>query len=140
MQLIRLTGVLDDGSPRTLGVPADPARTLTLPEWNDVILEVAVIRPDGSEVDLQPAVSPAVFTCWLSVSRSPACARPDLQFKSTAVKQLTRNVVVFSLQPAALRRFFPGRLFYEVSLDFGGKRYQLVPVSALVVQPALRRA
>ena len=141
MQTIRLLGILDDGSPRDLLVPHTSAKTISFPLSSDVTVEVEVVNNAGVPV-LLASSSPA-WNSWFTIVRSPdsceqAKGETDYQLASTTIKAQTRNVIQFVIPRTALRRFMSGRYFYDVGLYFNGKRYQVVRISGLHLEAALR--
>lgn len=141
MQYVRLFGVLDDGTDRRPRVPLNTAKTITLALQTSVTIEVSVVNNAGVDVDLRGAAS---FTAWFSVVRTPECPpvyqQQVTQATTGVLRDGTRNVLVFTIPPVTLRNLPPGRYFYDVMLDMGGNRYQLVRISALVLEATLRRA
>lgn len=147
-QIIRLVGVLDDGADIDPRVPRNTARTIQFPSRSDVTIEVEVVTNGGVPVDLVTG-SPA-FTARFSIVRrlvdGDGCpTKPDFQelitqATSGAILDGTRNVLVFSVGTLDLRRFPPGRYFYDVSMDFDGRRHQLVRVSGLHIEFSIARA
>ena len=143
MQFIRLIGVLDDGTDIRPRVPRHSAKTIQLPLLSDVTIEVEVVNNQGVAVEL--STSSPTFNSWLTIVQNPdsceqASGKVDFQLASTTVKLLTRNIIVFAITKSALRRFPAGRYFYDVSLDFSSVKYQIVRISGLHLEPALRRA
>lgn len=143
MQFVRLIGVLDDGTDLRPRVPANTAKTIQFPLLSDITIEVEVVNNQGVAIDLSSS-TPAAFNSWFSIVQQPdSCAQAsgviDFQLASTTVKAKTRNVIQFVLAATALRKFPAGRYFYNVALLFSGAQYQIVRISGLHLELALRR-
>lgn len=138
-QMFALDGVLDDGSPYVQPITPETRRTLLLPVGVEVTLRVAITYPNGVPVDL--AAGGAGWGAWLSVAARPgACAggKADYTLASSSVLSGTVNVLEFAIPRATFRTWSTGRYFYDVVLSWGGRRYQVVALSGLVLDPVLR--
>lgn len=139
-QVIRLQGVLDDGSVNRSPVPLNSAKTIQVPLHTDVTIEVEVTNNAGVPTDL----STPGWTAWFTVVQSPdscdvAAGKSDYLLQSMTLRAMTRNVIVFAIPGAAFRRFPAGRYFYDVALQLSGRRYGIVRISGLILEQTLRR-
>ena len=143
MQTVKLIGVVDDGSIFGSGVPENTARTIQLPLMSSITLEVAIVYSSGVPVDLS-ALSVGWAGYFTVVQHPCSCeqmqGRYDYQLSSTTIKSETRNVLVFSIPSTALRKLIAGRWFYDISISGTGFKWQVIRISGLHLEAALRRA
>jgi hypothetical protein len=69
VQVVKLVGVVDDGSVLRPNVPANTAKTIQIPRLNSVTLAVEVVNNAGVPVDLTDS-TPA-FEAWFTFVKSP---------------------------------------------------------------------
>ena len=143
-QVVHLCGVLDDGSDLVAPTPLNSAKTIQIPLMSAVTIEIALVNNAGAPVDLKTG-APVWQAFFTIVTKPDSCAQAagvgvDYQLLSVALKGETRNTIVFAIPQAALRRFPAGRYFYDVSLTLRGLKYQIVRISGIHLEMALRRA
>jgi hypothetical protein len=141
VQVIKLTGVVDDGSARHPLVPANSARSIQFPKHSDVSVLVEVVTNANVPVDLLSGSWSAHFSVAShpgGPSRPNACL--PLQVSSTALRSGSSNVILFTLNRALFRNLDPGRYYYDISLTYDGEKHQIVRVSGLHLEMALRKA
>lgn len=123
---IVVTGVLEDGTPRSAGVPTNSRHNLNVQRGGDLALEVHVVTPLGTAVPLGGAGTTLIFTAKKRPEQSP----PSIVKTAT----LAGNVGTFLITPADTKRLQPGLYSWDVWLTKGGLRDAVVPLSPLQLQ------
>lgn len=118
---ISITGILDDGTPLTPGVPTDPRRNLDVHRGGDLELVVAVVTPSGIAVPLTGDGTELLLT----VKRTPDEHPPRI----VKAASLSGNVGTFLVQPGDTRRMDPGLYGWDVWLTKDGLRNPVIPLS-----------
>lgn len=129
---VALTGIVEDGSKRSVTLPA--LREVALARGEDASIVVHVVYPDGRPFDLSGGVS-AVFT----VKRRPTSDDAEL-VKTVSTSSFDPSgdpIVTFAIASADTRSLFPGRYVCDVWVTTGGKRYQVVPPIGFVLGPSV---
>jgi len=132
-----LTGLLQDGTTPQPGILTNAASTLSVPRGGSVELQVDVLRPDGTMPDLTGYT--AIWACRIQSSQYER--RPGFtKTVSVAIPPDPHNRFLFALVPTDTWRMLPLRYVYDVWIVSGaGVRDLVVPLSALVLTPALTR-
>lgn len=147
MSVIRLTGVLEDGSgPRAPRLPRDTSTTIRLTRYESASVDIDVLRPNGVELDFERD-----FTVWSSMlavspTREVACsgAAAPVILTGTGVPSVGRNRVRFTFSQSNWRTLEPRRWFFEVVVRGGDtaqtqSQWSVVRLGVLVVSPGLVR-
>jgi hypothetical protein len=137
VSVLRSIGVLDDGTPRAPNVTANTAATLRMVQGASVTMVLTVVDNAGAPVDLVRLAA----VCTLTVKVSSGYAPPVLTKTGGVVTPAQVGVVAFTIAPADTRLARlpngPGRYVYDVWIAYGGNRYQVVPMSPFLIQPAV---
>ncbi|MCK5641620.1 MAG: hypothetical protein KAJ19_12530 [Gammaproteobacteria bacterium] len=118
---VLLTGVVEDGTPRAVGVPENPRAALEIPGGVDMEIVVSVVTSSGSKV---PLIAPTELLFTVKKRHSDRAL-----VSKTAT--LAGNEGTFALTSDETRRLEPGLLGYDVWLTKDGKRDPVVPLSPL---------
>jgi len=125
MQIL-LTGIVEDSTPRKIGVPPNARATVSLPKGSDLTLTVKVITPSGNAVDLGGAGTGLSLT----VRKKPY--RYDYP-RIVKLASLSGNVGTFLIEPGDTHDFCPGMYVYDVWLTKDGSRDAVIPTSSFQV-------
>ena len=93
MALVRLTGVIEDGTPpqlRSSAAPLDPRVTLQITQQTTLTVEVLILTAAGNPVDLADAV------VTLTVRKSP---QDTYALRKTGVRLPAKGVAQFTFTP-----------------------------------------
>ncbi len=134
--VIRLTGVIQDGTERAIGVPANPRRSIRVLDGDDLTIELTIVRPGGQPEDLSSG-SPVVTMRIGRKSSGGAVAslkekngvlvdgggdgREDITFTAGDLEEL-RNVV---------------GLVFDIFLVKSGTRNTVVPLSGFALDATI---
>ncbi len=119
-----LTGVLEDGTPRRPGVPANPRTNLDVPQGVDLEIVVMVITPQSIAVNL--GVSDVLT---LTVKK-----RPEDNQKVQKVATKSGNIGTFTLVPNDTKALPLGLYSFDVLLEKDSKKDVVVPLSPFNLQ------
>lgn len=136
-QFLHLIGVYDDGTPIVPPVPQNTARTITIPRGCDVTIAVQVTNNGGVPTLL---TSPTTLTLTVNKILPPLDRVAPLALVKTAALPIPPsqpNIAIFTLVPQDTAPLIPGRYWYDVQMTYGGKNYQVVASSILVLSPAM---
>lgn len=122
--VIDLTGVLENGTPRSTGVPENPRLALSFPIGSSVTLRLRVVLPSGQS-------APAGTVTW-TLKKKPDDA--NKVFAKTAT--LAAGAASFSVLPADTKRFSAGLYVYDVWHEAAGVRNAVVPLSPFRLEAA----
>lgn len=124
--VLNLIGVLEDGSPRSTGVPINPRQALSFPIGSSVTLNLRVVTADGKS-------APAGIVTWTLKKRPEDTSRV---FAKTAT--LSGGNASFTVDPADTKRFEAGQYVYDVwhAATVGGARNPVVPLSPFRLEAA----
>jgi hypothetical protein len=122
--VIDLVGVLEDGGPRSSGVPENPRLALSFPIGSNVTLRLRVVLPSGQN-------APAGTLTW-TLKKKPEDAQKV--FVKTAT--LAAGAASFAVLPADTKRFAAGQYVYDVWHEVGGVRNAVVPLSPFRLEAA----
>jgi hypothetical protein len=110
MQIISLTGVLDDGGRRFPGVPVDPRAPLEIVIGSRAQVQLKVLLPSGAPADITGK------TVTLSVKKNPDDAVPYLAVVGTAALARGRACLNFDIAADDWDLFTPGKFLYDLWL------------------------
>ena len=129
MALVRLIGVVEDGTTRRAGVPVNPRTTLKTSKGQDFQIEVTVVTSGGNQVSL------AGTTPTLTIKKRPQDDPALLKYTNG---DIVGNVVTFTLPSVDSKRKLdpPGQYVYDVWITLDSKLEPVVPLSPLLVEAA----
>jgi len=133
---VDLTGIVEDGTPRGPGVPADPRTTISTPQGSTVSLHVQVLRSCGAPVNLDGEGIGLVLSIG---SRSWPYQVPPYVEKVATIMDAAHGRAEFNLGPGCLWLMHPGQYAYDIWLTYGGARYDIIPASAWMVLASVAR-
>lgn len=123
-QIIRVQGVVDNGSKYTANVPKNTSREVRVARLADVRFDICVVFPNGS-----PVLVADKFTLGI---RDPSfCSGPFLEKAGT----FSAGLASVDISGLELSRFCSGRLAWDAWLAIGADRYQVVALSVLRLLP-----
>jgi hypothetical protein len=123
--LIRLTGILEDGSPRRPGVVLDPRSTISFPKGTSATVEVTVTNPSGV-----PVVFGVDYTVTLTVKKKPY----EQPARIEKVGVLAGNKATFTIDPHDTKMLLPGRYLFDIWLtDPDDNRNAVVSLSSFML-------
>lgn len=124
--VIDLTGVLEDGTPRSANVPVNPRRTLSFPLGTTLTINLRVVRPSGAVV----TGGTVAFTVKKKFSDSQSAIS-----KSATLADPTPITVA----AADTKLLTPGAFSYDFwHTDGSGNRNAVVPLSPLYIEAAAK--
>lgn len=136
MQVIKLIGIVDDGSKLNSRMPRNTSTTIDLTMFASSQVVVDVFYNSGVEVDLTG------MTGTLSMVRNidPQQDDPNLSVDGSIVTgdNGRKNRLTFDIAPADSQLPL-GRYFFDVFLTQGSQRWQIVRTSLAVLTPGLSR-
>jgi len=126
--IVRVTGVLQDGTPLRPGVPTNPRAAVSVPRGSDVQIVVTIVTPGNVAVPLTGDGTEVLLT----VKKRPDDGRPEF-VKAASV---SGNVATFLIQPGDTRWMDPGLYGWDVWLTKDGLRDAVVPLSPFILEEA----
>lgn len=138
-KLLYLTGVVEDGSDRDSVLPRSTATTVHVTAGESVVLRTRLYFSSGIAARL------SAFPSWaaqltVNCTVDPCQRLPDYHFAGAAVAgDVLGNAVDFTVLPGAFRGARPGRYYFDVRLESGGQRWEVVSPGAWLLEPALAR-
>lgn len=117
-------GVIDDGSPRSMGIPANCRATLRIAQGQATSLRVCVTDPAGAKIDL------SAVTLTLAVNSS--CL--DRAFRVTATGS-ARGDVVFAIPTNLTKDLYPGIYAYDVWAALPGGPEPVIGFGPFIIEP-----
>jgi len=126
-----LTCVLDNGSDRSLSVPANPRQALRMTQGSTMLLILKVVHNDGTPVALTAA---PVF----AIKKTGRQDQADVLLTSTLAPIRGVNYAVVTIDATATKYMEPGRFVYDVWLTQDGSRDPIIPYSQFVLEPGLQ--
>lgn len=117
-------GVIDDGSPRSLGIPANTRTTVRIAQGQTTSLRVCVTDPAGAEIDL------SAITLTLTVNTT--CL--DRAFR-VATTGNTRGDVVFAIPSNLTKDLAPGIYAYDVWAALSDGPEPVIGFAPFIVEP-----
>jgi|WetSurMetagenome_2_1015567.scaffolds.fasta_scaffold01366_10 hypothetical protein len=133
MQVINLTGIVDDGS--IAGAILEGPQNITFPVGTNVTINVAVTNAAGTPITLTGVGTVGTIT----FQKDPAALASDIRVVGT-VNPLTPTVMSFVLTPTDSAVPGPGTYSYDVGLLYGGAEYQIVVLSPAFIRSSLLRS
>lgn len=133
---MRFTGVLQDGTRRAPGVPANPATTIRIQQGADTVIDVQVVDSAGVPVNMNDDVSSLLA---LTVRTATGLQKVlSLCIDGTPTTPTLASVRQFVIPAAATKPnklpFGPGRYVYDVSLTLNGSRSVVLPAAAFIIE------
>jgi len=128
VQVLHLTGIVEDGSRRSSTIPADMRKVVHATRGASLSIFVQVLLPSGAAPDQAGA------TLVLSVQRVPWPNAPAIQVAGVLQPDGT---YLCAITPAMTRDLAVGRYLYDVWYLQGADRNQVVPVSAFFIAPTV---
>lgn len=133
MATISLTGLLENGTNPGVGVITNPRVPIRFQVGASVVVNVAVIAPNGAQVALSNS-----YTFIMSCKLRPQDIPVAFAVTGTLSPNLGPNVVTFTITPANTQRMQPGRWIYDVwQVDPSGNRDAIIPLSPLLLEPSV---
>lgn len=136
-----LLGIVEDGTQRSPELPRSAATTILIPQNAPAQLDVVLYYASG--VPVQPGVGALASwsaTMAISLNADPCQVIPDVELAGTLVAlDAYRNRLRFQLLASHFRGKPLGRYLFDVWLISGTQRWQVVPVSALILTAGLLR-
>lgn len=118
--IIDLLGLLEDGSPPTVGVPPEnPRTTIRITRGQDVTIRLSVRNTSGSDVPLATGV------VVMTVKKRP---------QDSKVFDKTATVNTITILPADTKNMDPGKWVFDIWLTKDGKRNPVIPLSTLILE------
>lgn len=131
MPVLRVTGVLDDGSLQGSKAPVNPRIEMRVIQGSSTTIEMQVLTPAGKPVDLTSS------TVTLTVKKKTGHAAAVLSVTGTLAQDKGLGRVDFSIAPSATKNVAPGRYLYDVWHVAGSTREPVVPTSPFALEPAV---
>lgn len=128
MAVLILTGIIDDGSKRSPGVPRSSRKQVDIVRGVDTTLRVKLRHPDGRKVDL----SSGTPVTTLTVKPHPD-SDADLTVVGAIEAPAEEAVVAFDLTAAITANLSVGRRLFDVRHSQSGDVHAVVPLSPFVV-------
>ena len=116
--IIRIAGLLPDGSTPRDGVVDDARRTINVPIGTSLDLVLSIVTPNGASVDLNGA------TIQFTLKKRPL---EDIKIAKTGI--IAGGGATFSILPADSKNLFPGYYLWDVWFTKAGKRDAVIPLS-----------
>lgn len=142
-QTVKLIGVVDDGAALDPMLPRNTATTITIPRNGDVVVELDVFLNSGVPVTLGSGLF-ATWTAIFTAARNLDDCQRVFEIQVAGLKDSTQpNRIIFRLPGTRTRDLPLGRYLFDIWLNTTApenKRWQVVKVSALILQPGLVRA
>lgn len=125
---MRLTGVLQDGSPPRPGVPLNPRVAITLSKGQALTIELTVVNAGGVAVPLTGTVP------TLTIKKRPQ----DQKLLQYVAPSIVGNVATFQIPALDTKKKIdhPGPYIYDIWVTVGGALQPVVPLSPFIVEPA----
>lgn len=130
MAVVYLTGVLDDGTPLSPDVPANPRVELALTKGSSNQVVLRVVNPSGVPM-------PPVGTLTLSVAQKPGDLPLLVQLTGTWTPMLGPGTAVFGWSKTMMTDVAWGRYLYDIRLSNGEDVNFVVPASPFRLMPAV---
>ena len=135
---IPLFGVVVVGA-RPIGEhPVPREQTLRVTAWTDVSLTLDLATSCGVPVCLG-VNGIATFAALRHLGRVPVQHVPTLSARGVYAGDATPYRWVFNISSEATRSLEPGRYFYDIRAIVNGVAFQVVPISAFILSPAIAR-
>lgn len=130
--VIRLTGVVQDGTERAIGVPTNPRRAIRALGGDDLTVELTVVKPGGQPEDLSDVATTVTMRIGRKTSGGIVSTlkeangvvvdegiggRSDITFTAADLEEI-RNVV---------------GLAFDIFIVKSAKRYTVVPLSGFAL-------
>jgi len=130
MAVLYLTGVLEDGTPRSPAVPVNPRAELSVIHRSRAQVVIRIAHTAGVPI-------PSEGTLTLTVKQKPQDESALALLTATWTPELGMGVAMFSWTPTTMN-FSPwGRYVYDVKLVNGDAVDFVVPASPFRLEPAL---
>lgn len=130
MSVLYLTGVLDDGTPRSPSVPVNPRAELAIIHKSRAQVVIRITNTAGV-----PIASEGTLT--LTVKQKPQDGEALAQLTGVWTPDLGPGVAMFSWAPTTMPYSPWGRYVYDVKLVNGAAVDFVVPASPFRLEPAL---
>lgn len=131
--LIQLTGVVQDGTSYTPGVPTNNRTTLTFPRGSYVKVRMTVVNPANVPFNV------SYWTAVLTVKRAPDEPVAFLSSAGVPTPEYGPNVVEFTILPGETASpAFLRRAVYDIWLINGDDHIQAMPASPFILEPTVR--
>ena len=134
-----LTGIFDDGRAVGFDVQMNTRREINYVRGDSFTVDVTMLYPDGSRVDVGSGVGVSAqlvvkrnsrdWMKWLNLTG--VVLTPALSGEPSPI-----GVMRFTANPSAFTQILPGRYVYDVFLTIGGVRNAVIPLSHFFVQPS----
>lgn len=128
MAVLTLTGIVDDGSRRSPGVPLSSRKQIDVIRGTDLMVRVKLRHPDGRKVDL----SAGTPVTTLTVKGHPD-NDADLTVTGVVETPAEEAIVGFDLTAALTAGLAIGRRMYDVRHSQSGDVHAVIPLSSFVV-------
>lgn len=130
MAVLYLTGVLEDGSPRSPSVPVNPRAALSIIHRSRAQVVIRITTSAGVPI-------PSEGSLVLTIKQKPQDAETLAQLVGTWTPDLGLGVAMFSWTPTTMNYSPWGRYVYDVKLTNGDAVDFVVPASPFRLEPAL---
>lgn len=130
MAVLYLTGVLDDGTPRSPSVPVNPRVELSIIHKSRAQVVIRITNTAGVPI-------PSEGTLTLTVKQKPQDGESLALLNGTWTPNLGPGVAMFAWTPTTMPYSPWGRYVYDVKLVNGEAVDFVVPASPFRLEPAL---
>jgi hypothetical protein len=129
--VIRLTGVVQDGTERAIGVPANPRRAIRALDGDDLTVELTVVKPGGQPEDLSGS---AVVTMRIGRKTSGGIVSTLKEADGAAVDEGVggRSDITFTAADFEEIRNVVG-LAFDIFVVKDSTRFTVVPLSGFAL-------
>ena len=131
-QVIKLVGVVDDGSPLSPLVPRNTAREIQFPRLADVRIELDIVN--NANVRVSGATD---LKMTMQARLVPGAPGPTLELGGVIVDPGAGSITVAG---ADTQMFASMRLFYDIWLTWQGSKYQIVRTGIVRLEPNITLA
>jgi hypothetical protein len=134
--VIRLTGVIQDGTERAIGVPANPRRAIRALDADDLTVELTVVRPSGQAEDLSPAGTTVTMRIGKKSSAGAVAKLKDAVGTLVDGGGGGRTDITFTAANLEEIRNMVG-LAFDIFLVKSGTRFTVVPLSGFALDATI---
>lgn len=131
-QVIKLVGVIDDGTPRHPEIPRNTAREIQFPRLADVRIELDIFNNAGARVSGGTALKMTI-----QARTTPGAPGPTLEKAGTIVDPGTGTITIAGADTVM---FQPSRLYFDVWLTVNAMKYQIVRAGIVRLEPNITLA
>lgn len=124
-----LTGVLENGKQRTIGILADTRQVLTLHRGESAMVRLHCTYPTGEAVDFGLLAA----TVTLMAKRRTTDTQPLFSLTGAIVTSRGKGWADFTIPATTTANLKPGRFVYAVHVTTSGSSDVVIPASPLLI-------